>query len=167
MGKNDDDRPQNVMMTADQLKQLIESMRGPAAPTPGISNLTPDDQIQLLLKQVKEGQNREVHKIERFKCTSLETEASFTAVVATSKTFPEGRVVALDGYTYPPGSDAHIEDGGLVPNGLVIRMKDNLTPTREWKQWRWLFWQADLKRFIGKDAMWLRRLATTETAPAP
>lgn len=147
-------------MTDEQLRTLLAEVRAnaPAAPT-SAAQLTADEQVNALVKQIREGENRPVHKIERLPCKSEETGATFVAVVQTSGHHPAGFVLTLDAYTMPDGVEVHKADGGLVPDGLTVRRKDGEL-TREYKQWVWVnFYQADLRRHVGKDGAWIRKMA--------
>jgi len=67
-------------------------------------------------------------------CLDEEIGVTFTAEVAKSKTFPDGRVVCIHDFRYPK-----------KPDGLP------LDDTKEaCKLWRWEVYQAVLKRVVGK-----------------
>jgi hypothetical protein len=97
-------------------------------------------------------------------CVSLETGATFTAIVVASRPYPEGRVCRIDGYAHPDGIDRHVKDGGLVPDGIELRNRANGEESQDLKNWRWrTFWQADLLRYIGRPLpVWVRKDATAE-----
>lgn len=158
------------VLSEEQLMKLIAEVRGqqaPHLPERPQGSLSPDQQVNALVDQVK-GNDREPHKIEEVPSMSLETKATFLAVVTTSKSFPSGRVLALKDYTYPQGIDSHVTEGGLVPEGMAILLP-NGNPDRTYKQWRWEnFWKVDLARYVGKDAAWLRtmnRMVEADKAP--
>jgi hypothetical protein len=161
----DEQKKSAFLMTDDQLKALIagvvEQVRGPAV-GPATSPLSPDDQVNAMVDQMRG--TRPPHEITEVKCTSVETKASFTAIIAKSKTFPGGRVIDLRDYTYPEGHEVHVAEGGIVPDGLTIRRPDG-QPTKEYKHWKWTnFYQMDLRRYVGQDAAWLKRMADIAAA---
>ncbi len=97
-------------------------------------------------------------------CTSDFTGATFDAEITWPAATIDGKIVgrlpgdgtvtALRNYKEPAGVDKHTADGGLVPNGMKIT--ENYGQGEEiadgYKQWRWeSFWQADLRRFVGKS----------------
>lgn len=156
-------------LTDEQFKTLLGELKagqGKMAP-PGVSPYTPDEQVGMFVDQLRKGENREAHKLEDITCQSQITGAKFTAVVCTSKAYPAGRVLSLKDYEYPVGSDVHVTEGGLVPEGLAIKNKAG-EGTKEWKQWRWInHYQQDLKTYVGRDAAWLRKMADTASTTEP
>jgi hypothetical protein len=93
---------------------------------------------------------------------SSETGATAIAHVVESRTFPHGRVVALENYTHPPETYIAESLGGRVPDGFSLWNGRPLTlaPGQEpaqgdlnpaFLQWRYeTFYRADLRRVIGK-----------------
>jgi hypothetical protein len=62
-------------------------------------------------------------------------------------------VKSLLHYTEPVGHDVHQAQGGLVPDGLTIQEQGPGGPrlSSTYVQWKWeTFWQADIRRFVGK-----------------
>jgi len=133
----------------------------PAAPVMPPPDATEGGQYDRILKALK-GTPAPPEK-EPFWARSPLTGASFRVRVDN-----QGIIRNLLDYTYPPGSDVHEEDGGLVPNGAPIKDdKGGLDP--HFKQWRWTtYWQADLRTYIDKPHAKLARMLepfTPETAP--
>ena len=161
----------NYVLSEDQFRELLAAAtKSNQAMAPvGVQPLSPDQQVNVFVDAMKKGnlEDRPLHKIEKIACMSLETGSSFTAVVASSKTFPEGRVVTLEDYAFPPGIDMHVDEGGLVPNGMALKLKDG-SETKDFKHWKWLnYYQKDLQRYVGRDAAWLKRMATLAQAEKP
>ena len=107
---------------------------------------------------------------ERVACVSP-TGARFTAVIAPSRTHPEGRVVKLDDYLYPSndilracgypcadGPETFVLPGNVMyPDGH----KDAGKLTPDAKQYVWTStYQADLRTFVGKPLDWQHRADT-------
>jgi hypothetical protein len=81
-------------------------------------------------------------------CKSEETGATFDAHVLESRKYPNGRIVALRGYTHPAGVEISQLQGGLVPEGMAVFNPDARSYTVQYKQWRWeTFYQVDLRRY--------------------
>jgi len=101
----------------------------------------------------------------RVACKSEDTGATFTACVIESRTHPNGRIVALENYTHPPGTHTYRANGGLVPDQLQILragigapQEGDKVPRHDYNifylQWRWEeFWQKDLRRYAGKPLL--------------
>lgn len=71
--------------------------------------------------------------------------ATFVAKVSN------GRVVSLEGYTFPEGIDRHQHDGGLVPNGLDLTNIANGQESIPYKGWKFNeFWKRDINAFVGR-----------------
>lgn len=87
------------------------------------------------------------------RCKSERTESTFGCRVVKSRKFPQGRIISLDDYQHPAGTDKHVTEGGLVPEGMQIRGADG-RPTPEYKQWRWeAYWQRDLRDYVGQPLL--------------
>lgn len=101
-------------------------------------------------------------------CKSPATGSTFQARIVESRGWPQGKVVDLVDYTHPDGIDKHVADGGIVPDGLNIRIgadragKAKLPDgteitisvgdfTPEYKMWKYAeYWKRDLVEFVGK-----------------
>lgn len=107
---------------------------------------------------------------ERVECVSP-SGARFVAVIAPSRTYPQGRVVQLDDYRYP--SNAILRACGYpcvdgpetfaLPGNVLYPEKHEsagkLTPDA--KQYVWTqTYQADLRAFVGKPLDWQYRADT-------
>ncbi len=77
-------------------------------------------------------------------CKSHQTGATFTAEIT------RGIVTGIVDYKHPSGIDLHIDQGGLVTNGLEIKdTHGQLHP--QYKQWLWEnFWQLDIRTHVGR-----------------
>jgi hypothetical protein len=71
-------------------------------------------------------------------CRSHLSEATFTA-----KINHQGIVAELVDYTYPPGCDTGVENGGRVPTGHPIGENAH-------KKWKWEIWRDDINAYTGK-----------------
>jgi len=127
----------------------------PQAPPMAFEDADPDTQFKAMM-DARRGKDRPPKSISKVAAHSEDTGATFLAVIDDAT----GVVFRLDAYTFPDGVDRHMPDG-RVPDGLQIHDK-NGQPTIVYKQWRWEnFWQADLRRFIGKK---LPKYARVEAA---
>jgi len=90
--------------------------------------------------------------------------ARFDAEVQYKPVVVNGKIVSKSGpptvrnllnYTLPEGHDRHQAQGGIVPNGMTMKEigADHQEKLSDgYKQWLWeSFWQADLRRFVGKQ----------------
>jgi hypothetical protein len=131
----------------DLLTKIFEGQKTQQAVPPGLS---PDNaaQIQAILDGLRPKAPPDFEK--RLACKSPDddgTGATFDAIVAPSSTFPQGRCVRLENYKHPADLDARVSALGLPTR------KDDAGRYTEatTKQWMYVtFWQADLRRFVGK-----------------
>ena len=143
-----------LQVTEDQLASIIEkvvaAVRPPAPPPP----LSEEEQFHALQRMASE---RPLPKEFPWGRIKSHTGATFTPRVVASRKFPKGRVVELQDYAHPDGTDRYQvpedqpgqDTGGLVPIGKTIG-------TLQWKQWKYeTFWKADLAYWIGRDAAML------------
>lgn len=163
-----------VVMSEEQFEKFLAKIGSSGAPpgvTPGVDPMTPDERVKLVVEQMRKGENREAHTIDKIDVVSARTGARFAAIVASSKSDPNGRVLTLEDYVFPDGIEVHRADGGVVPDGMIIKTpKGELT--KQYKQWRWTeFYQNDLREYVGKGGDWLRRMkdfgAATQAAEGP
>lgn len=128
---------------AEGVKPLAEKLeRIEGSVVPPTTGMTPDERHELMMSELR-GKGRPGPPESTIEgCRSEDTGATFNARTVS------GKVVNLDAYTLPAGLDKHVSEGGLVPEGMVITNEGD-----DWayRQWVWTtFWQADLRRFIGK-----------------
>ena len=145
---------------------MVEAMQRVGAPPEKPRAKTPDELHAQLMGELR-GQTVDpialglVDVVEG--CTSDVSGASFDAEVnfpiatidgkVAGKLPGPGRVVKLLNYKEPEGIRVHTRDGGLVPDGMVMTENYGNGPEMAdgYKQWVWEnFWQADLRRFVGK-----------------
>jgi hypothetical protein len=129
-------------MVAEATKAGVEAAR-PKPPDP----FNADEALAKVQASLKPPGKPERH----VQAKSEESGATFTLIIAPSRTDPAGRVMDLRDYAYPPD----ILD--RVPEGLAKRRKDKATgieiETQEFKVWRWKnFYQLDLIRYVGRLA---------------
>jgi len=94
---------------------------------------------------------------------SEETGATGIAHVVESKKFPNGRIVAVEGYTHPVDAYKHESEGGKVPDGFQMwaghakSLPEGQEPmqgdlNQGFLQWRYeTFYRADLRYYIGRE----------------
>jgi len=106
-------------------------------------------------------------ELERVACVSP-TGAQFDAVIAPSRTHPQGRVVKLENYRYPNNAVLRAAGYDCVDGPEVFSLPGNvlypdghqsagkLTPDA--KQYVWtMTYQQDLRTFVGQSLQWQHR----------
>jgi len=144
-----------IVMSDEQFSKLLETLaQQNQAHQPDMKKMSIDEQVAATKAMIAD---RPPHEIEEIPVVSPDTKAKFTAICTKSLTFPAGRIVSVKDYTYPDGVEEHIREGGLVPEGMTIRLPSGQYD-KNYKQWRWVnFFQKDLRTFVGKDVGWLKR----------
>jgi hypothetical protein len=168
-GKDDVKDPTTVAMemlaaTNQALLAELKAMReGPAKVVEPV--MTPDELAAKLMADIR-GQSDDVARFGLvevvFNCKSDFTDATFDAevhhdtVTSGGKILGRrpgpGRVVKLINYTEPPEASVRVTDGGKVPMDMhELGVSGTSQPSLQYGQWKWEnYWQADLKRFIGR-----------------
>lgn len=160
--KNDDDKKE-VLVTHGEMKDLVGSIVGETlakvlppllgalkAPEAETAE-TPEESRKKLIAELK-GLNRPLPPCRRERRRSLETKATFIALIVPNSFFPNGRVEKLEEYTHPEGSDVHESDGGLVPDGMSIKHPNTGVLQPKFKQWRYeRYMLEDSRRFVRDD----------------
>jgi hypothetical protein len=102
------------------------------------------------------------------KCFNVRNGAHFTAVIAPSRTYPEGRVVDLSDYSYPADIAERAKGISIVnpksSGDPTVPGKNGLTP--QFLQWRYeTYDKADRTAFVGQAARYLPRLDGPDGEP--
>jgi hypothetical protein len=143
--------PKMVTMTEEQFQALITAVR-PAPPPPALSE---EEQFHALERLASERPTLKEIPQQRVRSR---TGATFIPRVVCSRPFPKGRVVELLEYTHPEGLDRRIEEGGLVPDGLLPGKEGQSARGNpiQFKQWKYTnFWKRDLETYVGSSAEFL------------
>lgn len=160
MGKNDE----SITITREQLAELVATTTAAAiaafqAQVPAAAPAPPDTLDERLRSHMAaiRGTDREAPPVASFHVRSRDTGATFTLLTS------RGLCKFVENYTHPAGLDLHRSEGGLVPDGLPIKLATG-AETPQFKTWKWKqFWKHDLQRhiddpndFVRKDEAWLR-----------
>lgn len=163
MGKGDE---KEVLMTEGQLDAIVGKAVGkvlegvlPAiiSALKGSSSSSelaprPEDEAQASMIRKLQGLDRALPPTRRERRKGRETGATFVALIVPNSVFPKGRVERIDDYTHPEGVDRHVQEGGLVPDGMSIRHPNTGTLQPKYKQWLYeAFLLGDLRRFVRDD----------------
>lgn len=104
------------------------------------------------------------------KCANPRTGSTFTAVIAPSRTYPDGRVVDLIDYRYPDDIASRVK-GMPITNPNTTG--DPTAPGRggltvQFLQWRYeTYDKADRGAFVGESARFLPRIDGPDGDPKP
>jgi hypothetical protein len=154
------------------ISRLERLERGPATP----DKKTADETMAEMMAAIR-GQSEDVAKIGLVQvvdgCTSdlgvqdvdgQQHGATFDAELHFAPVVVNGKIIGKSGapivrnllnYKLPAGHDRHLNAGGLVPNGMSMKelgMDHQEKLSDGYKQWLWeTFWQADLRRFVGRQ----------------
>jgi hypothetical protein len=154
------------------LSRLERLEKGPAAP----EKKTADETMAEMMAAIR-GQSDDITKLGLVEvvegCTSdlgvqdsdgKQRGSTFDAELHYAPVVVSGKLVGKSGapvvrnllkYTLPAGHDRHQNAGGLVPNGMSMKelgMDHQEKLADGYKQWLWeTFWQADLRRFVGRQ----------------
>lgn len=145
-------------LDAESLEALIEAKVAARLAQNAQANVSSDP----LAKRLQDAARPEVQEETLVPCESPFTGARYTARVLKSRAWPQGRIVDLLDYKLPPGTDKHMNEGGLVPDGMIMSSPDGKGLTHDYKWWRYTsFIQRDLREFNGKP---LQSYCTVEEA---
>lgn len=105
---------------------------------------SPNEQFEAMMRGRRGLDEPKLPVVEVPNCKSHVTGATFTARIT------RGIVTEIAEYKHPAGTDLHIDQGGLVTNGLEIKdTHGQLHP--HYKQWLWEnFWQLDIRTHVGR-----------------
>lgn len=159
------DSPAPATITQDALSALIAT-----AVRAELANImtakSPDQRMTEAMASAR-GQDRPAAPEFLVACRSPITNATFTARLIESKSLGT-RVVELLDYQRPDGWDRKKVDGGLVPDGDEMPMKNaDGSPSKKYAMWLYNnFWQKDSNAIGGKPLpnQWRADYATPEGA---
>lgn len=125
--------------TMEPIVRRLESIEAKSTPA---ARMTADEVQRRVMAEIR-GEGRPAPVVEElFALKSEDTGATFDVVIEG------GKVSALPNYRYPEGIDKHIDEGGLVPQGMAIVEEGGDWGYRLWRTKE--FWIKDLTRFVGK-----------------
>ena len=113
------------------------------------------------------GKDRPLPPEDLIPCRSPSTQATFTARLIKSRTFPAGRIVELLDYVRPAGAEKHVDDGGMFSGPREwMRPKVDGEPLDkgQYKYRHWLysdFFMADWNTLTGRPASFLAQWRIT------
>jgi hypothetical protein len=166
---------QTMRTVMDPLLSRIEQLE--AQKTPAVEKLT-GDQIHAQMMKALRGQSEDIAGIGLVEvienCVSdlgapdsegVMHGATFDAELQYTPVIVDGKIVGKRGapvckrifnYRLPAGCDKHLAEGGIVPAGMTIATLEQIergdVDREGYAQWlAETFWQADLKRFVGKQ----------------
>jgi hypothetical protein len=150
MGKIEDELQslkEQLAKRDEQLDRALSLLEGRGA---SMAEVSEDEKVAALVADL-EGKTRPSPRQRLIPGLSRRTGATFMFRVVESRGFKEGRIVELVDYKYPEGVDKHVQDGGIVPDGMMMTRADNGKELPLFRQWRYdNFWKSDLNEFIGK-----------------
>jgi hypothetical protein len=157
--------PAPATITQDALSTLIAS-----AVRAELANImtakSPDQRMTEAMASAR-GQDRPAAEEFLIACRSPITNATFTARMVDSKSIGK-RVVELLDYQRPEGWDRKKADGGIVPDGDEMPIKNaDGSPSKKYTMWLYNnFWQRDINALGGKPLpnQWRADYATPEGA---
>lgn len=136
-----------ITVDAATLEELVNAKV--AALVAQIKGGTPNENFKEMMDRER-GKDRPPIPVQLIPCKSPLTGATFTAKVSPSRKFPGGRIIDLLDYVHPEGTEKHVEEGGLVPKGMIMKRPDGILEA-QYKLWRYReFWLKDLQQFNGK-----------------
>ena len=162
----DNTKHQGPMFTADDVAKIsaaaaAEAVKATLAQFAPKEDMSQDEKFDAFV--AGKSKNRPPIKEERFKCVCPDTKARFVAVVVPSRAHPEGRIHTIEDHEYPAESLSHTNEGGHVPEGMVIRHPQTGQLELLYRKWRADTYYIPILQLAGKSA---KKLAPFREAAA-